>query len=112
MVGGPCNHAGANFISAGDEVLIDVVHMLPKIFRSRGLKRENRIYMARDLKNAASDRRKDFLYVEDDAVVEGMSRAVRAGFTKTPHHERLDIPCLDLDENDCARTDGVQRLGK
>jgi len=56
-------------MGAFDELRVDIINVLPKVFCPRRLERRNWIHMTGDLKHTASDRREDFLHVDDDAMV-------------------------------------------
>src|SRR5688572_6152900 len=68
-------------MSARDKLVVDIVHVLPEVFRAGVLEGCNRVDVAGDLQNAAPDCREDLLHVDDGAVIEGMDGALGAGFT-------------------------------
>lgn len=66
----PGDDSGADRVRAGDEVFVDVVHLLPQVFRACLAERCDRVNVPRDLEHAAPDGGKDRLHGPDDAVIE------------------------------------------
>jgi hypothetical protein len=93
-----------------DEILIDVIDVLPQIFGSGFAERRNRVEMPRNLEHAASDRGKYFLHRPDDAMVERVNGAIRPRLADASYDMWLDVPRLYLDENRRPRSDRFERL--
>lgn len=106
----PGDDSGADRMRAGDEVFVDVVDLLPQIFRAGIAKRCDRVNVARNLEHPAPDGGKDRLHGPDDPVVERVDRAFGPRFAYTPHDERLDVGRLDLNEYYGPRSNLLERF--
>ena len=95
-----------------DERLVDIIDVLPQIFRSREPERGGGIDVSRHLQHATPDGRKYFLHCLHDAVIERMHGALRLRLANGSDYVRLDVTSFDFNEHCSARADRVERLGQ
>jgi hypothetical protein len=63
-----------------------------------------------NLENAGSDGGENSLHGWDNAMIESVHSAPRAGLTNAPHHQWLDVNRLDFDINHRSITDSIENL--
>lgn len=95
---------------ARDEIIVDVIDVLPEVLGAGRAERHHRVDVPRHLEHSASDRGKELLDGPDDPVVERVNRAFGRRFAYTPDDEWLDVPRLDLNEYLGPRSNLLERF--
>jgi hypothetical protein len=110
IVGGPGDDSRVDGMGARHQFFIDERHLLPEILCPGSDERCYRIYMTRYLENASSNGGENPLYGFDNAMIESVHSAPRAGFANASHYQWLDVSRLDFDINHRPITNSIENL--
>lgn len=112
IVGGPGYDSRVDGMGARHKLFIDERHLLPEILRFGSQERCHRIDVTSNLQNTSSNGGENSLHGFDNAMVESVHSARRAGLANAPHYQRLDGGRLDFDVDHRPTTNSIENFFK
>src|SRR6266404_7009460 len=97
-------------MSAHYQFFIDERHLLPKVLCPSSDERGYRIDVTRYFENTSSNGGENPPHGFDNAMIESVHSAPRAGPPNAPHYQWLDVSRLDFDINHRPITDSIENL--
>lgn len=106
----PRDDSRTDLVGLPDEIVVDVLGLLPEILRTGRDERRDGVDVARNFEHSGADGGEDAFHGSYNAVVERVYGAARVRFAYAADHERLDAGGFDLNVNYGSVANGFERF--